>query len=215
MVRKIAPSTDPVRSLEELVSYAKELEESADLLHVDVMDGEFVERETIGAREVRALRKNSLIPLDCHLMALSPDIEAFIEAGANIVTLHYEAMKKSKLISNLKKIRKAKVLAGVSIVPETEVGALKDILPYVDLILIMSVEPGKSGQKFLDTSTERVREAKLLVGDKRILIEVDGGITPEVSNRLFEAGADILVSGSYVYNARSRKEAIELLRNGK
>ena len=157
----VAVSTDPVKSenqCESVLGYAREvLNAGADFLHCDVMDGKFVPQKTIDEKVVGFVNSNCLIPLDVHLMTVNPQrtILKYKKAGANILTVHYEAFKcKLKLKAALKKIRKLKMLSGLSIKPQTEVSEIENLLPLCDVILVMSVEPGKSGQKFLESANE-------------------------------------------------------------
>ncbi len=214
---KIAPSTDPVPVGEELISYAKKLNNLADFLHLDVMSKSFVGKDSLSPEIARELYLNTLLPLDVHIMANEPKDLAlkYIKSGAQIVTVHYEAFKNKKdLISTLKAIRKNKVLAGISINPDTEVIEIMPYLSYADLVLVMSVKPGKSGQKFMENANLKVKKLKQIREDygARFLIEVDGGITPEISKKLKSNGADIVVSGSYIFNSGDYKSAIDNLR---
>ena len=207
---KIAPSTDPISSLKELKAYIKEIEDVAHFLHIDVMDGNFVERKTFDESVVSEINACTTLMLDVHLMVKTPDIKKYIDAGANIITVHYEAYKNLKELKKaLKSIRKNKALAGVSIKPSTDIEVIKPILPLCDLVLIMSVEPGRSGQKFLESTYEKIKNLKKKLGDNHIQIEVDGGVNAENSKKLALSGADILVSGSYIYNSKSRQKAIK------
>lgn len=214
---KIAPSTDPVPVGEELISYAKKLNNLADFLHCDVMSKSFVGKDSLSPENIRELYLNTLLPLDVHIMAYEPKdlVLKYVKAGAQIVTIHYEAFKNKKdIISTLKSIREKKVLAGISINPDTEVIEIMPYLSYCDLVLVMSVKPGKSGQKFMENANLKVKKLKQIRDDygARFLIEVDGGITPEISKKLKSNGADIIVSGSYVFNSVDYKNAIDSLR---
>lgn len=214
---KVAPSTDPAPIGEEMVSYVKKLNNLADYIHCDVMNSNFVGKNTITEKDVADIYASTLVPLDVHLMVNEPKklVEKYIKAGAFIVTVHYEAFKNKKdLIATLKLIRKNKALAGISIKPYTEVMEIMPYLAYCDLVLVMSVEPGLSGQRFMESANLKVRKLKQIRDDygARYLIEVDGGIVPEVSRRLKTNGADIVVSGSYVYNSQSYADAIDDLR---
>ena len=214
---KVAPSTDPAPIGEEMISYVKKISGLADYIHCDVMDKNFVGKTTINENDVADIYANTLLPLDVHLMVNEPKrlIEKYIKAGAFIVTVHYEAFKNKKdLVGTLKLIRKNKALAGISINPNTEVMEIMPYLAYCDLVLVMSVQPGLSGQRFMESANLKVRKLKQIREDygAKYLIEVDGGITPEISKRLKTNGADIVVSGSYVYGAESRADAIDALR---
>ncbi len=213
----IAPSTDPVKTVEDIIKYANEIKNDADLLHCDIMDGKFVENKTFSYDVVQIIREKTLLPLDVHLMVEKPTklLKKFAQSGANIITIHFEAYKsKNKLIKDLKTLRKMGVLSGLSIKPNTEVGEIVSLLGFCDFILIMSVQPGKSGQEFIEKTYSKVSELNKIKKDygARIKIEVDGGINPEISHKLKELGADVIVSGSYVYSSNDRQMAISNLR---
>ena len=210
---KIAPSTDPVKSMDELLEYAKSLEPFAHFLHVDVMNSNFVNKTTLTADDISLLNANTSLMLDVHLMESKPDVKKYIEAGANIVTVHYEAFTNKKdLVSTLKEIRNLGALVGLSIKPATNVEVVCDYLNLIDIILVMSVEPGKSGQKFLEETYSRVKKIKKYIKDTLIQIEVDGGVNPEVAGKLVKSGVSILVSGNYIYSSKNREEAILSLK---
>ena len=213
----IAPSTDPVKTVEDLIKYADEIKNDADLLHCDIMDGKFVENKTFSYDVLGILKEKTLLPLDVHLMIEKPTklIKKFAQSGANIITVHYEAYKsKNKLIWDLKLIKKLGALSGLSIKPNTEIGEIVSIIGYCDFVLIMSVEPGKSGQKFIEKTYGKVSEINKIKIDYgiRLKIEVDGGINPEISHRLKMLGANVIVSGSYVFSSENRQVAISSLR---
>lgn len=209
---KIAPSTDPVKNLDELKKYIKEIQEYAYFLHVDVMNSNFVQKTNFDDAYVKEINDNTILMLDVHLMVKEPDVLKYIKAGANIVTVHFEAFEnKNELKKVLKLIRQNKTLVGLSVKPKT---SIQEIYPYLDLcdiILVMSVEPGSSGQKFLEETYEKVKVLKKEIGDRKIQIEVDGGIIPEIAKKLRLCGADILVSGNYVYSSKDRVKAIKSL----
>lgn len=214
---KIAPSTDPAPIGEELVSYCKKLNNLADYIHCDVMSKNFVSRDTITDKEVKDIYLNSLLPLDVHLMVKEPKnlVKKYIKAGAQIVTVHFEAFENKKdLIATLKLINKNNALAGIAICPETEVMEIMPFLAYADLVLVMSVRPGLSGQRFMEKTHLKVKKLKQIKEDygARFFIEVDGGITPEISRKLKINGADIIVSGSYIYTSENFADAIDDLR---
>lgn len=213
----IAPSTDPAKTVEDIIEFVDEIKNDADLLHCDIMDGKFVESKTFSYDVLKIIKEKTLLPLDVHLMIESPSkfIKKYFQSGANIITVHFEAYKdKKKLIKDLKKIRKLGALSGLSIKPKTAVEEILTYIVYCDIILIMSVEPGKSGQKFIEQTYSKVIELNKIKKDFNIKlkIEIDGGINPSVSKKLKEFGADILVSGSYVYNSKNRLLAINDLR---
>ena len=213
----VAPSTDPVKTVEDIIKYVDEIKNDADLLHCDIMDGKFVENKTFSYDVLRIIKERTLLPLDVHLMVENPTklIKNFIQSGANIITVHYEAYKsKNKLIKDLKQIRKWGLLSGLSIKPNTEVTEIVSLLGYCDFVLVMSVEPGKSGQKFIEHTYSKISELNKIKKDycARLKIEVDGGINPEISHKLKNLGADVIVSGSYVYLSDDRQMAISNLR---
>ena len=213
----VAVSTDPIKSYEEIVEYAKEMQDKADLLHCDVMDGKFVQSKTYDWAMVENLNQNTALMLDVHLMVDEPlqQIENYIKAGANIITLHYEAFKKQEdLVKAINLVKSMKTLVGLSIKPETSFKEIRLFCYNIDVLLVMSVEPGKSGQKFLNNTFEKVKEIAKFRHDNNLnfKIEVDGGVNGDNAKGLREAGVDILVSGSYVFGATDRKKAIENLK---
>lgn len=175
----------------------------ADWIHVDCMDGHFVPNLTIGAPVVKALKKETKLPLDVHLMIEKPEnlIEAFVDAGADYLTVHVEAA--SHLHRTIEKIRELGAKPGVSLNPGTPLSALDEILPYVDLVLIMSVNPGFGGQRYIPTSTQKIATLRKTLEARHlwpIEIEVDGGITPKTLPEVAEAGASVVVAGAAVFN---------------
>ena len=195
----------------------KRLEDAgADMIHVDVMDGHFVPNLTIGPPVIKALKKNSSVPFDVHLM-ISPVhkyIEAYANAGADIITIHPEAT--DDLQKSIDKIKEFKVKVGVSLNPETKVDVIKKNLSQIDLVLIMSVNPGFGGQKFMPEVLNKIKElVKIREKEKLIFdIEIDGGINFDNSKLAIEAGANILVSGTTIFksNDGNIKKNIDLLR---
>jgi len=196
----------------------KRLEEGgADLIHVDVMDGHFVPNLTIGPPVIKALKKNCSIKFDVHLM-ISPVhkyIEAYADAGADIITIHPEATE--DLPASISKIKELKKKVGVSLNPETKVNVIKDYLNQIDLVLIMSVNPGFGGQKFMPEVLDKIKELKNIQKDQNIDfdIEIDGGINFENSKIAIEAGANILVSGTTIFKSNNGdiKKNIDLLKS--
>jgi ribulose-phosphate 3-epimerase len=178
----------------------------ADWIHVDVMDGEFVPNITIGVPVVAALRKITKLPLDVHLMIVKPEryTSAFIDAGANYVTVHVEAT--THLHRTLDSIRERGAHPGVTLNPATPVSALDEVLPYVDLALVMSVNPGFGGQRYIPTSKAKVaaiRQRLDAQGLKNVELEVDGGVAPGTIGELVAAGANAFVAGAAVFNSNA------------
>jgi len=191
---------------------AARVEGAADWLHVDVMDNHFVPNLTLGLPVVEALLKATTIPVDCHLMIEDPDrwAPAYAEAGAGSVTFHVEAATAPvRLARNL---RAAGSRAGMALRPATPVEPYVDLLPELDMLLIMTVEPGFGGQKFLDVVVPKIRRAKAAIGDLDVWLQVDGGVSDETIERCAEAGADVFVAGNAVYGAADPAAAIERLR---
>lgn len=183
----------------------------ADWVHIDVMDGHFVPNLTIGAPVVKSLRKITKLPFDVHLMIENPwnYVEDFAKAGADIITVHQEACK-DNLSEVIAQIKSYGAKAGVSIKPNTSVDAIKYVLKDVDLVLVMSVEPGFGGQSFMPNSLAKIKEIRSLFPD--LDIEVDGGINADTAKLVIEAGANVLVAGSSVYGAKDVAAAISLLK---
>ncbi len=186
----------------------------ADLLHVDVMDGHFVPNLTVGPPIVEALKKVTKLPLDVHLMITNADafIQEFAEAGADYLTVHVEACP--HLHRTVQSIKERGVKAGVTLNPATPIASLQEILPDVDLVLIMSVNPGFGGQKFIPSSLNKVASARAMLDriHSRALLEVDGGIKAENAAQVVAAGATVLVAGSAIFSQRDYAGTIAALR---
>lgn len=186
----------------------------ADWIHIDVMDGLFVPNITFGPDVVKAIRPYSKVPFDVHLMIESPEryIKAFVEAGANIVTVHVEATKHLHRV--VQEIREAGVRPGVSLNPATPVCAVDGILEDIDMVLVMSVNPGFGGQSFIPSVIPKIKALKdrILSLNRRILIEVDGGIKADNIGQVAALGVDVFVAGTAVFNGGKYRENIELLR---
>ena len=190
----------------------------ADFIHIDVMDGHFVPNITIGPEVISKLRKYTSLPFDVHLMISSVDnfIKNFANAGADIITIHPEATK--DLVGSIEKIKSYKKKVGVSLSPQTSVDKILSVLELVDLALVMSVNPGFSGQKFIKGVLEKVKILRKEIDSKRLetVIEIDGGINFENAKLAKNAGVDILVSGTTIFkeNGGNLKKNIELLKTG-
>jgi ribulose-phosphate 3-epimerase len=188
----------------------------ADWIHVDVMDGRFVPNITIGPLVVQAARRATELPLDVHLMIVEPErhVEAFARAGADLLVVHAEACV--HLHGTLQQIRDLGVKAGVSYNPATSLDTLAPVLDLVDLVLVMSVNPGFAGQKFITAALPKIAEARQQVerSGREIHVEVDGGVAPETTAEVKRAGADVLVAGSAVFGTADYAAAIDAIRNG-
>jgi ribulose-phosphate 3-epimerase len=188
---------------------------TADWFHVDVMDGVFVPNISFGFPVIAAIKKHAKKPLDVHLMIEDADkyIEEFKKAGADILTVHFEASR--HLHRTIQAIKVAGMKAGVALNPHTPVDVLADVIEDLDLVLIMSVNPGFGGQKFIKNAILKVEQTKNLIHRRgsRALVEVDGGVNLETGLELVKAGADVLVAGSFVFNSENPTATIEALKN--
>ena len=213
----VAVSTDPIEDYQNIVEYAKELQGYADFLHCDIMNENFVDKNTFDYNVVKSINSASGIMLDCHLMVDEPanEVSKYIDAGANIITLHYEAFDdKDMLAEVISYIKKNWILAGLSIKPSTPFKEIRAFAYNVDVILVMGVEPGSSGQETLSETYDKVAEIYKFKQDNNLnfKIEFDGGVNEKNAEKLRELGVDILVSGSYVYKAKDRVKAIKFLK---
>ena len=187
----------------------------ADWLHVDVMDGHFVPNITIGPVVVKSIKKYSKLFFDVHLMITNPEKywESFYKAGADLIVFHNEVLcDKKQLIQD---IRKAGIKVGVSIKPKTPVGDILEILPLVDVVLIMTVEPGFGGQSFMADMVPKISSLRKIIDDNKYncLIEIDGGINDKTAKVCIDAGADVLVSGSYIFAAQDPQQVLKGLKS--
>ena len=189
--------------------------ESADYIHIDVMDGHFVPNLTFGAKLIKDIRKYTKQVFDVHLMVENPDdyILPMVDAGADIITIHQESC--IHIERTIQKKKKNNVRAGLSLVPTTNENVLKYILNDLDLVLIMTVNPGFGGQKFITSQLEKIKNVREMINKtgKDIDLEVDGGINNITAKEVINAGANVLVAGSYVFNSINYTDAINSLRN--
>lgn len=187
----------------------------ADWFHLDIMDGVFVPNISYGMPVIKLVKKHAKKPLDVHLMIIDPDryIEEFKNLGADILTVHYEAC--THLHRTIQNIKMNGMKAGVSLNPHTPIHLLKDIITDLDLVLIMSVNPGFGGQKFIPNAINKIKELKALIKEKKshALIEVDGGVDSSNAKILVDAGCDVLVAGSFIFGAKDQMETISGLKN--
>ena len=187
----------------------------ADWFHIDVMDGVFVPNISFGTPIMKVLKKSAKKPLDVHLMIVNPDkyLEKFAELGSSVLTVHAEAC--THLHRTVQKIKSLKMKAGVAINPHTPVSFLESIINDIDLVCLMSVNPGFGGQSFIENTYQKVEDLKSLIDKKNseVIIEIDGGVSSENAKKLVDKGADVLVAGSFVFKSDNPTETISTLSN--
>ena len=211
---KLAPSilsADFARLLEDVKKVEKA---GCEYLHIDVMDGHFVPNITLGPAIVKSLRKDVNMVFDTHLMIEDPDnyIKDFVDAGSDLIVVHAEACR--HLHRTIQNIKSYNVKVGVALNPATSIESIKHIIEDVDMVLIMTVNPGFGGQSFIESMLEKIKELKQLIDDKNLNvdIQVDGGIKPDNIHKVVEAGANIIVAGSAIFNSENIEETVSLMR---
>lgn len=211
---KLAPSilsADFARLLEDV----KKVENAGcEYLHIDVMDGHFVPNITLGPGIVKSLRKDVNMVFDAHLMIENPDayIKDFVDAGADLITVHQEAC--IHLHRTIQNIKSYNIKAGVAVNPATSIESIKHVLPLVDMVLIMTVNPGFGGQSFIESMIDKIKELKDIINKQNlnIDIQVDGGVKPDNIKKVVQAGANIIVAGSAIFNSDDIESTVKLLR---
>jgi ribulose-phosphate 3-epimerase len=189
-------------------------ESIADWIHIDVMDGVFVPNISMGLPVLESIKRHAKKPLDVHLMIVEPEryVEAFRKAGADVISVHLEASP--HLHRTAQFIRSLGAKAGVAINPHTPVSSLREVIADIDLVCMMSVNPGFGGQKFIERTYDKIRELKIMIGETRsvALIEIDGGVNEANANQLIQAGADVLVAGNFVFSSADPAATIAKLK---
>ena len=212
---KVCPSSNPCPE-NELIEYIRELENlGVEYLHCDVMDGEFVSNSCLRDMELlHEIRNNTNILFDVHLMVSNTfeEVKKYSQLRPVIITFHYESPRSAKeIIKICKYLKEKQILVGMSIKPNTPVCMLEPFIDYLDLVLIMSVEPGRSGQTFIPESIDRIKELKSLIGDRKVIIEVDGGINENNYSQIVDAGAEFLVMGNAFYTSKNRAKLLKTI----